>query len=74
MLQQRLGMSYVLRRDRLMFHHRFYRYVRMMLRRCPKMRNEVHGLRSNNGVQSIIRSAGDTRSLQERRGAHLGRV
>lgn len=24
-----------------LFHHRFYRYVRMMLRRYPKMQNEA---------------------------------
>jgi hypothetical protein len=48
------------------FHHRFYRYVRMMLRRYPKMHNEIYGLRSNNGVRSIIRAAGDTRSYDDR--------
>ena len=47
-------------------HHRFYRYVRMMLRRYPKMRNGIFGLRSNNGVQSIIRAAGDTRTYRTR--------
>jgi hypothetical protein len=52
--------------DRTFFHHRFYRYVRMMLRRYPKMRNEIYGLRSNNGVQSIIRAAGDTRTYRTR--------
>lgn len=35
------------------FHFRFYRYVRMMLRRYPSMRKESLGARSNSGVLAI---------------------
>ncbi len=35
------------------FHHRHYRYVRMMLRRYPKMRNEIFGLSSEAGCIAI---------------------
>lgn len=35
------------------FHHRHYRYVRMMLRRYPKMRNEAFGRRGNAGTRAI---------------------
>ena len=34
------------------FHHRYYRYVRMMLRRYPKMRNEAFGRRGNAGTRA----------------------
>ena len=36
------------------FHDRFYRYVRLMLRRYPKMRRETFGLSCDNGVRAII--------------------
>ena len=48
------------------FHHRHYRYVRMMLRRYPKMRKEIWGLSGNNGVRAIVTAAGDTRSFEDR--------
>ena len=35
------------------FHHRHYRYVRMMLRRYPKMRDELLGLTGNAGARAI---------------------
>jgi hypothetical protein len=40
-------------RSRSVFHVRCYRYVRMMLRRYPKMRREKFGLTSNSGVRAI---------------------
>lgn len=35
------------------FHHKFYRYVRMMLRVRPKMRTERLGLLSGPGIRGI---------------------
>jgi hypothetical protein len=35
------------------FHYRYYRYVRMMLRRYPKMRNESFAHRGNHGTRAI---------------------
>jgi len=35
------------------FHHRYYRYVRMMLRRYPKMRNERLAYGGNHSVRAI---------------------
>ena len=35
------------------FHHRYYRYARMMLRRYPKMRNEAWARSSNRGTRGI---------------------
>ena len=35
------------------FHHQYYRYVRMMLRRYPKMRNESFATRDNHGTRAI---------------------
>ena len=35
------------------FHHRYYHYARMMLRRYPKMRNEAFGRRGNAGTRAI---------------------
>lgn len=37
----------------VLFHHRHYRYVRMMLRRYPKMREGRFGWSSNSGVVAI---------------------
>ncbi len=44
------------------FHFRFYRYVRMMLRRYPKMRAQAFSQRSNSGVRSIVSSSSSGRN------------